>query len=189
MLGSLVRRGATPFAAALLTGAIITAMVRPALAIPYAGAPDLKLTVDLVTAGTGPKGFDSHLLFKNMYGTAVSTEAAHLQERYGAAAVTDFFPLMDFTIADVVRMVTRDNVKLPAADAPLSPVRLDRSVLLIGHAPNGHYDVGYMIERLISHHYHHELMMDLHAHFSHERVAHFHSVLGSVVVDTATIPS
>ena len=159
----------------------------PAAAIPYHGTPDLKLTVDVVTAGTGPNGFDTKVLFKNMYGDAMPAEAAKLTKEYGAASVGDFFTLMDFSIADVVRMVKRDNVALPAADTPLSPVRLDRSIVLIGHSPNGNYDVGYMLERLISHKYHHELMMDLNGHFSQERVATFHSILGTVVTDTSQI--
>ncbi len=161
----------------------------PAAAIPYHGAPDLKLTVDIVTAGTGPSGFDSKVLFKNMYGDAMPAEAAKLTKQYGAAAVGDFFTLMDFSIADVVRMVKRDKVLLPAADEPLSPVKLDRSIVLIGHSPSGKYDVGYMLERLISHNYHHELMRDLNAHFSQERVATFHSFLGTVVTDTSHIQS
>ncbi len=169
--------------------ALTVAANRPAAAIPYHGPPDLKLTVDLVTAGTGPKGFDSHVLFANMYGTRAAAEAARLQARYGPAAVAGFFPLMDFTIADVVRMAKRDGVKLPAADNPLSPVKLDRSLYLIGHAPGGHYDVGYMIERLISHKYHHELMADLNRHFSQTRVAAFHSVLGTAIVETSKIAS
>ncbi len=161
----------------------------PGAAIPYHGAPDLKLTVDLVTAGTGPSGFDSKVLFKSMYGDSMPAEAAKLTKQYGAAAVGDFFKLMDFSIADVVRMATRDKVALPAADAPLSPIKLDRSIVLIGHAPSGNYDVGYMLERMISHPYHHELMRDLNSHFSQERVATFHSVLGTVVTDTSHIQS
>ena len=182
-----------PFTASLfataLAGCIFAATSGPAAAVPYNGAPDLKLTVDLVTAGSGPNGFDSHLLFKNMYGTSMPAEAANLTKRYGAAAVGDFFTLMDFSVADVLKMVKRDNVALPAADTPLSPVRLDRSILLIGHSPNGRYDVGYMLERMISHDYHHELMMDLNSHFSQQRVATFHSVLGSVIEDTSQIQS
>lgn len=188
MLSTLSRLSAS-LSAIALGCSIFVAASAPAVAIPYNGAPDLKLTVDLVTAGTGPSGFDSHVLFKNMYGTAMPAEAAKLTERYGAAAVTDFFTLMDFSVADVLKMVTRDKVALPAADSPLSPVRLDRSVVLIGHSPNGNYDVGYMLERLISHDYHHALMADLNSHFSQQRVATFHSVLGSVVEDTAQIKS
>jgi len=187
MLGTYAHRVAVLLAAFALGAGFLTASGNTAAAIPYPGVPDLKLTVDLVTAGTGPKGFDSHVLFSNMYGSAMPAEAGHLQERYGGAAVNDFFTLMDFTIADVLNMVKRDRVALPTADAPLSPVRLDRSVYLIGHAPTGKYDVGYMIERLISHKYHHELMMDLNSHFPQNRVATFHSVLGSVVEDTTKV--
>ena len=181
----------TPARSILLVAALgcglFASASRPAEAIPYHGTPDLKLTVDLVTAGTGPSGFDTKVLFKNMYGDSMPAEAAKLTKEYGAASVGDFFTLMDFSIADVVRMVKRDNVALPAADAPLSPIKLDRSVVLIGHSPSGKYDVGYMLERLISHKYHHELMADLNSHFSQERVATFHSILGTVVTDTSQI--
>jgi hypothetical protein len=161
----------------------------PAAAIPYHGTPDLKLTVDIVTAGTGPNGFDTKQLFKAMYGADTPAEAARLTQAYGAPAVGDFFTLMDFSINDVVRMVKRDNVALPAADDPLSPTRLDHAIYVLGYSPNGKYDVGYMLERLISHKYHKELMMDLHMKFSPARVATFHSILGSVVENTTKIAS
>jgi hypothetical protein len=189
MLRKLRHSISTSLLATALGTALFAAASGPAAAIPYYGAPDLKLTVDLVTAGSGPNGFDTKVLFKNMYGDSMPAEAATLTSKYGAASVGDFFTLMDFSVADVLRMVKRDNVALPAADSPLSPIKLDRSVVLIGHSPHGNYDVGYMLERLISHKYHHELMMDLNSHFSQERVATFHSILGSVVEDTSQIKS
>lgn len=162
---------------------------RPAQAIPYHGPPDLKLTVDLVTAGTGKDGYDTKELFATMYGPRMPAEARRLTKMYGSAPVNNFFTLMNFTVADVLRMVKRDNVTLPAANDPIVPRRLDDSLVQTGLVPGGHdagqYDVGYMIERLISHKYHHELMADLYRKYPRGEVASFHTVLASVVKDSA----
>lgn len=179
------------FACAMLGGA-----TRPAAAIPYKGTPDLKLTVDMVTAGSDKNGFDTKVLFAQMYGDGMPTEAARLTHIYGTGPVTNFFDLMNYTVADVLRMVKRDKVPLPPADNPIEPQQFDKNLVAAGmvHAGRrgGHYDVGYMIEHLITHKYHHELMMDLYHKYPRNEVASFHSVLASVVKDTpmnARVPS
>lgn len=163
--------------------ALLTA--RPAGAIVYGGDPDLALTVDLVTAGSGDHGFDSRVLFEKMYGTRVAAERQRLLHLYGPMPVDHFFTLMDFTVADVVRMTTRDHVTLPKPDDPLDADALNRKLIAAGQTPAGRFDIGYLIERLMSHHYHHELMSDLNAHFKAKTVGSFHTVLASVVQDTA----
>ncbi|MBC5822477.1 MAG: hypothetical protein GIX01_10905 [Candidatus Eremiobacteraeota bacterium] len=142
----------------------------------------------MVTAGSDKNGFDTKLLFAKMYGSRMPAEARRLQDMYGPLPVTNFFTLMNFTVADVLRMVKRDKVALPAADDPIVPEQLDSSLVAAGIVPSGHragrYDVGYMIERLISHPYHHELMMDLYRKYPAREVASFHTVLGQVVKDS-----
>ncbi len=159
-----------------------TAMASPAGAIPYEGAPNLQLTSDLVAAGSGPKGFDSHLLIERMYGPQYRPEIIHLRERYGATYTADFFTLMNYSIDDVAGFVTRDKVALPKPESDMTPAKLDYDLVAIGQSPKGSYDVGYMLEKLISHKYHEELMMDLNMHFSQQRVSTFHAILGSLIV-------
>jgi len=182
------------FAAAIIFACtLVGGATRPAAAIPYTGTPDLKLTVDLATAGSNKNGFDTKLLFAKMYGSNMAAEAQRLHNRYGSVPVTDFFTLMDFTIADVLRMVKRDKLALPTASDPLVASQLDSNLLGAGIVPSGRragrYDVGYMIEHLISHPYHHELMMDLYHKYPAGEVASFHTVLASVVKDSAPRPT
>ncbi|MDQ2908718.1 MAG: hypothetical protein M3R44_05125 [Candidatus Eremiobacteraeota bacterium] len=186
---ALLRQHAASAFAVLFALAGFAGASGPARAITYHGTPDLKLTVDMVTAGTGTNGYDTKQLFAAMYGARMPGEAHRLTAMYGPAAVANFFTLMNFTVADVLRMVKRDNVTLPAADSPIVPQRLDNSIAeagLVAEGPRaGQYDVGYMIEHLISNHYHHELMMDLVRKYPRREVASFHSVLGTVVKDSA----
>ncbi len=179
------RAGAALVATVVATLALISA--RPASAVVYSGPPNLKLTVDLVTAGSGKHGFTTQKLFGFMYGSAMPTEAKRLTHEFGPAPVGTFFTLMDFTVADVLRMVKRDKVALPAASEPLEMDRFDQQLRRAGIDPAGKYDVGYMIENLIGHKYHKELMHDLYVHYPAQTVSSFHIVLARVVLDTKSV--
>ena len=158
---------------------------RTAQAIVYRGAPDLKLTVDLVTAGSGPNGFDSKVLFAAMFGSHAGAEAKRLTALYGAHNVAEFFPLMDYSIGSVLTIVKRDHVPLPAADSPLDGKLVVEKLYEAGQTKDGRYDVGFMLEHLITHPYHHELMSALNGHYTAKDVAGFHEVLGRAVMDAA----
>lgn len=161
------------------------AAMRPAEAVVYHGSPDLQLTVDLVKAGTTPAGkFDSTLMFKNLYGAQTPAEAAKLTAAYGKAGVGDFFKLMDHSIDFVLAAVTADKVKLPKPTAGITPAELATKLRAAGKDPKGKYDVGFMIEKLISHPYHKALMADLDKTYAHQQVAVFHEVLGEAVKDS-----
>ncbi len=190
MLATVRRRVAAAISLAFAAGLLLgTPRSADAIAHHYQGDPNLQLTVDLVTAGSGDHGFDTKLLFSRMYGDRMPAEARRLTQLYGTLPVSNFFTLMDFTIADVLRIVQRDHVPLPKADDPLVPATIERNLVAAGKTPSGNYDVGYMIEHLITHKYHHELMMDLYKKFPSREVGSFHTVLASVVQDsTAGLP-
>jgi hypothetical protein len=160
---------------------------RPARAVIYGGAPNLALAVALVKAGSGPHGFSSHTLFAHMFGAKSAAENSALKERYGFDQLAEYFGVMDFTIGDILRIAEEHHITLPAADptASASPAALAASLYRAGIIPDGRYDVGYMIERLMTHPLHHELMRDIDSRFKPEVNASFHEILTTVVVDAA----
>ncbi len=172
---------------ALVIGVVVCAT--PARAVVYAGAPDLALTVRFITTGSESDGFHARTLFARAFGVKWPKEEARLRQRYSAQRVRDCEALLDYAIADAVRVVKRDGVALPPAQAGAQPLPV--ALWTAGLTPSGRYDVGYMLERLITHPYHHEIMRDLDARFGPRINASFHIVLASIVEDAhrlATAP-
>lgn len=152
-----------------------------ASAIVYAGAPNLALTARLVAAGEDRGVFRSERLFIGAYGAAWPMERASLRARFGAQRLRDCFAVFDYAIADALRIVARDKVAVPAPVAASEPLAAE--LFDAGMTPAGRYDVGYMLERLVTHAYHHEIMVDLDARFNPRTNAAFHLVLTSLVQD------
>jgi hypothetical protein len=149
--------------------ALAVALLRPASpagAVIYHGDPNLALAVSLVQAGTGPHGFSSELLFSRVFGPNRAAENEFLQDRYGFQSEAQYFSVMDYVVSDLVHV-------------------LAKSLYEIGRLPDGRYDVGYMIERLMTHPIHHVIMRDIDARYSPKVNAAFHIVLTRVIVDGA----
>jgi hypothetical protein len=170
--------------------ALAVALLRPASpagAVIYHGDPNLALAVSLVQAGTGPHGFSSELLFSRVFGPNRAAENEFLQDRYGFQSEAQYFSVMDYVVSDLVHIVHTRGIALPPPDrhASRSPAVLAKSLYEIGRLPDGRYDVGYMIERLMTHPIHHVIMRDIDARYSPKVNAAFHIVLTRVIVDGA----
>lgn len=126
----------------------------------YTGTPDLTVTAELVAAGGGPAHFDSKKLVGVMAGTHAPAALAYLTQRYGATNVDAFFRTFTFAVNDSLRYATEKGIALPPAAAPSGPV-LTKHLFAAGTMPNGSYDVGYMLERLVSHPIHMWVMWDI----------------------------
>ena len=151
-------------------------------AVVYHGPPDLELAARLVQAGTGEHGYRSKVLFARLYGEDAQQEKQRLVKRYGAPAVAQFFPMLDYSVYDIVRLATTvAHAKIPAAAAQQNPAALQRDLIRAGTIPDGRYDVGYMLERMMTHPLHHLLMKDLDAVYGPKDNGRFHEMLASVV--------
>ncbi len=126
----------------------------------YAGPPDLAVTAELVAAGGGPGHFDSKKLVGVMAGKNAPVALAYLTRRYGAADVDAFFQTFTYAVNDSLRYATAKGITLPPAAAP-SGGALTQRLFAAGTMPNGTYDVGYMLERLVSHPIHMWVMWDI----------------------------
>lgn len=177
------RRGVT---AAFLAGLMALTLVSRADAIVYDGTPDLALTSAMVAAGGGPEHFSSFTLFNVVTGSQSGSEATKLTNQFGAADVKNTFAIFDFAVNDVIRIVTAKHIALP----PPSPAPTDAKALAValyqaGMTPKGVWDVGYMLEHLVTHPIHHVMMRDIDAKFSADKNARFHIVLAQMMDDLA----
>ncbi len=151
-------------------------------AIVYHGPPDLELAARLVQAGSGVHGYHSKLLFARLYGADAAREKARLVHRYGERHVAQFFPMLDYSVYDIVRLATTvAHAKIPPAAATQNPAALQRDLIRAGTVPDGRYDVGYMLERMMTHPLHHTLMQDLDAVYGAKNNGVFHEMLAAVV--------
>ncbi|GAC1491551.1 MAG: hypothetical protein NVS1B2_03160 [Vulcanimicrobiaceae bacterium] len=167
--------------------ALVTfASAPPAGAIVYGGQPDLALTTAMVVAGGGPEHFSSKKLFAAVTGSLAGPEAAKLTAQFGREDVADTFAIFDFAVADVVRIANQKHIALPApAPAPDDAKALATALYAAGLTQTGVWDVGYMLERLISHPIHHTIMKDIDAKFGASKNGNFHMVLAQMMHDLA----
>jgi hypothetical protein len=188
-------RMALLFAFALVTTVFPVASGAPALASPmhmqhqtiYRGAPNLPLTLSVVIAGGGPSHFQAATLVGVLAGPLTNAEVAKLTKQYGAANVQSFLATFTFAIDDALRLAKQLNVALPTQPNPdpRNGGKLSAALVQAGTMPNGRYDVGYMIDRMISHGLHALLMRDINDNpaFGPKANANFHIILTQAVLD------
>jgi len=172
--------------ASFVVGLATTMVHAPAEAIVFEGTPDLALTAALVKAGGGAKNFSSFKLFKIVTGGLTAAEATKLTNQFGAQDVKDTFAVFDYAIDDVVRIVTAKHIALPpAAPEPTDAKALAVALYKAGTTTTGNWDVGYMLEHLITHPIHHVIMHDIDAKFGAQKNEVFHIVLSQMMDDLA----
>jgi hypothetical protein len=150
----------------------------------YLGAPDLVLTTQMIEAGGGPAHFSSHKLYLYLTGAAAQSEAASLTKRYDGQNVGQFFTTFDQFVHLAVVQVQQKNIKLPNV-VPPSPKELARKLYSAGVMADGRYDVGYMLEHLLSRPMHVVLMNEVNGDpaFGPQKNAEFHIILTAAMQD------
>lgn len=152
----------------------------------YNGAPALGATAALVKAGGGAENFSFATALVSMLGQkTVNAEVAKLNKQYGEKAVKGFIGGMDFAIKDGLKRATEAGVKLPAAPAGLGGVKLAKTLVGAGTAPDGTFWSGYLFDHAISHKLHNLVMMDIDAKFGHEADQNTHKILNQAMYDVA----
>lgn len=150
----------------------------------YYGQPDLALTSTMIAAGGGAAHFSSQTLFLNLAGPSASAEAASLTRQYGAGNVKQFFVTFDSFVDRAIGVVQQQHIALPAP-GPERGADLARLLYAAGVMPDQRYDVGYMIEHLLSRQMHITLMQQVNADPSigPQQNAEFHVILTSAMQD------
>ena len=130
----------------------------------YSGAPALTVTASLVAAGGGPAKFSTAAALTAMLGKAtVDAEVAKLTKQYGAAAVAQWLKTFDFAVSDALKVATAKGVKLPAPDPKLTGKALATTLVNAGTAPDGAFQIEFLLDKAVSHAIHVQVMDDIDA--------------------------
>jgi hypothetical protein len=171
----------------LLAGFSCTEPVSATQMTRYLGAPDLPLTAAVVAAGGGAQHFDSLKLLAVLAGANTNAEVQSLTKRYGQERVTAFVVTFNHAIEDALIAATQAGVTLPDPPPGLAQDGkvLSSQLVNAGTMSDGRFDVGYMLEHLISRQIHVTIMQQLNADpdVGPQRNADFHVILTSVIQD------
>ncbi len=150
----------------------------------YGGAPNLPLTLSLIAAGGGPSKFQTTKLVGTLAGPLTAAELQSLTTKFGADNLTSFVNVFDFVISDALAIVTKAHVALPTQPAvdPADGKALSAALYTAG-VSNGKFDVEYMLDNLVSHPVHVQIMNDIDAKFGGQADGNYHAVLTQAMSD------
>jgi hypothetical protein len=136
----------------------------------YCGAPKLTNTLSLIVAGGGPAKF--------------STVTA-----FGKPAFLQYIKTFDFVISDSLAIVTKAKVPLPKAPVPdpKNGKALSAALYTDGVGPMGTYSVEYMLDHLVTHPIHVQVMKDIDAKYGLSADAAYHAVTLQIFKDLKAV--
>jgi hypothetical protein len=152
----------------------------------YTGAPSLALTLSMVEAGGGPSNFSTVTLLKVLTGSLFDAEVAKLTKEYGKDQVGQFLKTFDFVVNDSLKIVTEKKVALPSKPEPdpTSGPALAKALWDAGQSGEG-FNVEVMLDRLVSHPIHIQVMKDIDAKYGLGVDAQYHAILTTAMKDLA----
>ena len=144
----------------------------------YSGAPDLPLTLSMVMAGGGPSNFHTTTLVGVLAGKNADAEVAKLTKQYGEENVKAYLTTFDFVVNDAVKRATEAGVKFPATPLPdpKDGKALTVALYKAGIDPSSGFNVEYMLDHLVSHPIHDQVMDDIDAKYGKTADGVYHSV-------------
>ena len=151
----------------------------------YKGAPNLPLTLAMIVAGGGPKDFTTGKLIGSLAGPLAGPEVKSLTEKYGEENVKSFITVFDFVVADALKIVTDKKIPLPKEPSvdPKDGKALSAALYKQGVLPSGSFDVEYMLDGLVSHGIHVQIMDDIDAKYGRKADSNYHVVLTQAMTD------
>ncbi len=156
----------------------------------YTNKPKLGNTLSLVVAGGGPTKFSTVTLVGVLAGDKASAEVASLTKKFGKANVALFIKTFDFVIADSLKIVTKAGVKLPAKPDPdpTDGKALAAALYTDGvDAKSGEFNAEYMLDHLVTHPVHMQVMTDIDAKYGAKADATYHIALLQVMKDLKAV--
>jgi len=155
----------------------------------YTNTPNLANTLSLVMAGGGPTHFSTVTLFGVLAGDKAKPEEDALTAKYGAARFGQFVKTFDFVINDSLKIVTAAKVKLPAKPSPDPKDGKALSLALYGDGNDkmGGFNVEYMLDHLVTHSIHVQVMKDIDTKYGGKADADYHIILTQVMHDLAAV--
>ena len=152
-----------------------------------AAYPNLPLAVSLVVAGGGPTKYSTGTLVGTLAGDKAAAEVQSLTQKFGKDKVTSFVTVFDFVIGEYLVYASANKVALP----PPSPDPKDGKALAgaLFNAGNdkGNFNVEYMLDTLVTHPVHVQVMKDIDAKYGRDADANYHIVLTQAMTDLASV--
>jgi hypothetical protein len=151
----------------------------------YVGPPNLGLTLSLIDAGGGPAKYSSLTLVKTLTGPVFDAEVKSLTDKYGADNVKSFLSTFDFVISDALRLATNAKVALPAKPSvdPADGKALSAALYKAGIDRDGNFDIEYLLDTLVSHDIHVQVMDDVDSKISRKADQNYHIMLTQAFKD------
>jgi hypothetical protein len=126
----------------------------------YNGPPDLAVTASLVAAGGGASNYSTATALTSMLGAdTVKAEVTKLTKQYGQDKVTSWLKTFDFAVNDSLKIATAAGVTLPAATISGKPLAV--TLVKAGTAPDGTFQIEYLLDKAVSHKIHVQVMNDI----------------------------
>jgi hypothetical protein len=149
----------------------------------YLGAPDLQAAISLVTAGGAPGHFSITHAIASLTGKKnANPETSKLIKEYGPSKALSFIAVQNFAVNDAVKIAIADGVKFPTPD--LHGATLAVRVTKLGLI-NGTYYEGTMLDHLVSHKIHAQVMNDIDAKYGVKADANYHRIADQAHYDLA----
>jgi hypothetical protein len=155
----------------------------------YCGAPKLTNTLSLIVAGGGPAKFSTVTAFGVLADGKAAAEEAKLIKMYGKPAFLQYIKTFDFVISDSLAIVTKAKVPLPKAPVPdpKNGKALSAALYTDGVGPMGTYSVEYMLDHLVTHPIHVQVMKDIDAKYGLSADAAYHAVTLQIFKDLKAV--
>jgi hypothetical protein len=149
----------------------------------YTKSPDLPTTIALVDAGGGPGRFSTVAALTSLVGAELTNkEVAKLTAQYGKESVGSFVTVFDFAVDDAAKIAIAAGVKFPAPQ--LSGQKLAAQIVRDGTV-DGTFWTGYMLDHLVTHTIHDQVMDDIDAKFGAPADANYHKIWNQAMYDLA----
>ncbi|MDN5861975.1 MAG: hypothetical protein L0H19_00840 [Salinisphaera sp.] len=152
----------------------------------YTGDPALKVTAALVAAGGGAQDFSFPQALASMLGQeTVNAEVAKLTKQYGQEDVQNFLDGMTYAVRNSLAVATAQGVTLPTPPADLKGVKLAKTLVHAGTAPDGVWWSGWLFDSALSHPIHLLVMANVEAKHSRAYDKNIHRILNQAMYDVA----
>jgi hypothetical protein len=149
----------------------------------YNGKPDLDATISFVTAGGGPAHFSTVKALTALAGADTANgEVAKLTKQYGKDDATSFITVFDFAVADAAKRAAAAGVTFPTPT--LSGKTLAVRLVNLGTV-NGTFYIGTLLDHMLTHGIHEQVMADIDAKFGFAADANYHKVSNQAMADLA----
>lgn len=155
----------------------------------YKNNPKLTNTLALVMAGGGPSDFSTVTAFGVLADGKAAAEKAKLTKQFGAAGFAQYVKTFDFVVADSLKIVTAKGVKLPTAPSPdpKNGKALAAALYMDGVDPKSGFNVEYMLDHLVTHPVHVQVMKDIDAKYGAKADADYHVVTLQIFKDLKSV--